>query len=168
MLRRRATCPQPACPPEQDERAAALLLGLWAAAARYGIARDQSGCTLTYRAPPWTSPALTVASERLDQSTTLDDGSSPRKSCQLGVAVESRYFGVESVVPWAEPGVCAVATQSFTEERYGPLGLGLMRGGHSAEEALRALVAGDDGEPLRQSMVDATGAIPVQDEMGLR
>lgn len=79
---------------------------------------------------------------------------------ELGVAVQSRYFGVGSVVPWAEPGVGAVATQSFTESRYGPLGLALMRGGHSAPDALRALVAGDDGEALRQvAMVDASGRV---------
>lgn len=79
---------------------------------------------------------------------------------ELGVAVQSRYFAVGSVVPWAEPGVGVVATQSFTEERYGPLGLALMRGGHAAPDALRALLAGDEGEPLRQvAMVDATGAV---------
>jgi uncharacterized Ntn-hydrolase superfamily protein len=79
---------------------------------------------------------------------------------ELGVAVQSRYFGVGSVVPWAEPGVGAVATQSFTDERYGPLGLALMRDGYSAPEALRALLAGDDDAPLRQvAMVDATGTV---------
>jgi uncharacterized Ntn-hydrolase superfamily protein len=79
---------------------------------------------------------------------------------ELGVAVQSRYFGVGSVVPWAEPGVGAVAKQSFTEVRYGPLGLALMRDGYSAPEALRALLAGDDDAPLRQvAMVDATGTV---------
>jgi uncharacterized Ntn-hydrolase superfamily protein len=79
---------------------------------------------------------------------------------ELGVAVQSRYFGAGSGVPWAEPGVGAVATQAFTEERYGPLGLALMRGGLSAPDALRALLAGDDGEPLRQvAMVDGAGVV---------
>lgn len=79
---------------------------------------------------------------------------------ELGVAVQSCYFGAGSGVPWAEPGVGAVATQAFTEERYGPLGLALMRGGLSAPDALRALLAGDDGEPLRQvAMVDGAGVV---------
>jgi uncharacterized Ntn-hydrolase superfamily protein len=79
---------------------------------------------------------------------------------ELGVAVQSRYFAVGSVVPWAEPGVGAVATQSFAEVRYGPLGLALMRGSHSASDALRALLAGDGEESLRQvAMVDAAGMV---------
>ncbi len=79
---------------------------------------------------------------------------------ELGVALQSRYFGAGSGVPWAEPGVGAVATQAFTEERYGPLGLALMRGGHSAPDALGALLAGDEGEPLRQvAMVDGAGMV---------
>jgi uncharacterized Ntn-hydrolase superfamily protein len=79
---------------------------------------------------------------------------------EMGVAVQSRYFAVGSVVPWAEAGVGAVATQAFTEQRYGPLGLELMRGGHSAPAPLRALLAGDDGEAIRQvAMVDSTGAV---------
>ena len=86
-------------------------------------------------------------------------GRDPRTR-ELGVAVQSRWLAVGSMVPWAEPGVGAVATQSFTEVRYGPLGLALMRGGHSAPEALRALLAGDDEEPLRQvAMVDAAGMV---------
>ena len=48
---------------------------------------------------------------------------------QLGVAVQSYWFSVGSIVPWAEPGVGAVATQSFVDPRYGPLGLKLMRHG---------------------------------------
>ena len=79
---------------------------------------------------------------------------------ELGVAVQTRYFAVGAVVPWAEAGVGAVATQSFAEPGYGPLGLALMRGGHSAPHALRALLAGDDDEQLRQvAMVDARGEV---------
>ncbi len=81
---------------------------------------------------------------------------------RLGVAVQTRYFGVGSVVPWAEPGVGAVATQSFTEPSYGPRGLELMRGGVSSLEALEALLAEDDGRDLRQvAMVDASGTVAV-------
>ena len=68
----------------------------------------------------------------------------------LGVAVQSHWFSVGSVVPWAESGVGAVATQSFAEPSYGPLGLGLMRAGKSAPEALKALLAADDGREVRQ------------------
>ena len=60
---------------------------------------------------------------------------------ELGVAVQSRWFGVGSSVPWVEPGVGAVATQSFTEVGHGPNGLRLMREGRTAAEAL-AEVAG--------------------------
>jgi uncharacterized Ntn-hydrolase superfamily protein len=72
---------------------------------------------------------------------------------ELGVAVQTRYFGAGSGMPWAEPGV-AVATQAFTEERYGPLGLALMRGGLSAPDALRALLAGDDGVSAQANMME--------------
>ncbi len=76
----------------------------------------------------------------------------------LGVAVQSHYFSVGSVVPWAEAGVGAVATQSFVEVSYGPRGLDLMRAGKAAPEALGALVAGDADAPRRQvAMIDARG-----------
>lgn len=80
----------------------------------------------------------------------------------LGVAVQSHWFSVGSVVPWAESGVGAVATQSFAEPSYGPLGLDLMRAGKSAPEALRALVAADENRDVRQvAMVDAQGRVAV-------
>ena len=76
----------------------------------------------------------------------------------LGVAVQSHWFSVGSAVPWAEPGVGAVATQSFTEPSYGPLGLALMKAGKSAPEALKALLAADGDREVRQvAMVDAQG-----------
>ena len=76
----------------------------------------------------------------------------------LGVAVQSHWFSVGSAGPWAEPGVGAVATQSFTEPSYGALGLGLMKGGKSAPEALKALLAADADREVRQvAMVDAQG-----------
>lgn len=77
---------------------------------------------------------------------------------ELGVAVQSHFFSTGSIVPWAQPGVGAVATQSMAEPSYGPLGLQLMAGGKSAVEALAALVAADDGAAVRQvAMVDAEG-----------
>ena len=76
----------------------------------------------------------------------------------LGVAVQSHYFSVGSVVPWAEAGVGAVATQSFVEVSYGPRGLDLMRDGTFAPDALRTLVAMDANAPRRQvAMIDAQG-----------
>ncbi len=77
---------------------------------------------------------------------------------ELGVAVQTAYFAVGTVVQWAEPGVGAVATQSFTEISYGPLGLDLMRGGKSAPDSLAGLLAADSNPAMRQvAMVDAGG-----------
>src|SRR5690606_6189536 len=79
---------------------------------------------------------------------------------QLGVAVQSHWFSVGQLVPWAEAGVGAVATQSFVEPAYGPLGLELMRTGRTAPEALKALVTTDDKESVRQvGMIDAKGNV---------
>ncbi|MBA3235448.1 MAG: DUF1028 domain-containing protein, partial [Chloroflexi bacterium] len=77
---------------------------------------------------------------------------------ELGVAVQTRWPFVGETVPWAEPGVGAVATQSFAEKRYGPLGLERMRAGASAPDALAALLAEDDDREVRQiGMVDGQG-----------
>ena len=81
---------------------------------------------------------------------------------QLGVAVQSHWFSVGSIVSWAEPGVGAVATQSFVDPAYGPLGLDLMRSGKTAERALTSLLAGDARPDVRQvAMVDADGHVAV-------
>jgi len=81
---------------------------------------------------------------------------------ELGVAVQSHWFSVGSSVPFAAAGVGAVATQSFVDSSYGPLGLELMRAGKSAEEALAALLAADPGREVRQvAMVDAKGRVAV-------
>jgi uncharacterized Ntn-hydrolase superfamily protein len=78
----------------------------------------------------------------------------------FGVAVQSHWFQVGPVVPWAEAGVGAVATQSFTRIDYGPLGLALMRSGKSASEALASLLATDPQKDVRQvAMVDRSGAV---------
>ena len=79
---------------------------------------------------------------------------------ELGVAVQSHWFSVGAVVPWAEAGVGAVATQSFIDPSYGALGLDLMRAGKSAPEALAALLAADAQRDVRQvGMVDARGRV---------
>jgi uncharacterized Ntn-hydrolase superfamily protein len=83
-----------------------------------------------------------------------------RNTGEFGAAVQSHWFSVGSIVPWAESGVGAIATQSFVEVSYGPLGLELMRAGKSAEEALSALVRADKNESVRQvAMVDAQGRV---------
>ncbi len=79
---------------------------------------------------------------------------------ELGTAVQSHWFSVGSIVIWAEPGVGAVATQSFVEPSYGPLGLQLMRTGKSAGQALKSLLASDEHADVRQvGMVDANGNV---------
>jgi uncharacterized Ntn-hydrolase superfamily protein len=79
---------------------------------------------------------------------------------ELGVAVQSHWFSVGTTVPWAEAGVGAIATQSFVDPSYGRLGLELMRLGRSAPDALKALLAGDEGRDVRQvAMIDAQGRV---------
>lgn len=79
---------------------------------------------------------------------------------QMGAAVQTCNLAVGTWVPWAAGGVGVVATQATAERRYGTSGLDLMRGGYSATEALRALLAADDDRELRQvSMIDSSGDI---------
>lgn len=79
---------------------------------------------------------------------------------EIGVAVQSHWFSVGAIVPWAEAGVGAVATQSFVDPAYGKLGLDLMRAGRSAPDALKALLAGDEGRDVRQvAMIDTSGRV---------
>lgn len=79
---------------------------------------------------------------------------------ELGVAVQSHYFQVGPVVPWAIAGVGAVATQSLVNVGFGPMGLELMRGGCTAEQALKSLLAGDTHPEVRQvALVDVQGGV---------
>src|SRR5687768_4086861 len=109
------------------------------------------------------------------QERARPDGPSPRplrpvhtysivardpRTGEMGVAVQSHWFSVGSAVAWAEAGVGAVATQSFIDPSYGRDGLDLMRGGASAGEALKTLLARDEGRDVRQvAMVDARGRV---------
>ena len=78
----------------------------------------------------------------------------------LGIAVQSKFFAVGSVVPWAEGGVGAIATQSWANTTYGPNGLKHLKSGLSAEQALERLVADDAGRAKRQvGIVDANGNV---------
>ncbi len=80
------------------------------------------------------------------------------EAAQWGVAVQSKFLAVGSVVPWAEPHTGAVATQAYANPRYGPEGLALLRAGRSAQEVVDALVEADEGRAERQvGVVDARG-----------
>ena len=77
---------------------------------------------------------------------------------EWGVAVQSKFLAVGSVVPWAEPEVGAIATQAYANPRYGPDGLALLRQGFSADEVVKRLTEADDGRDERQlGVVDAAG-----------
>jgi uncharacterized Ntn-hydrolase superfamily protein len=81
-----------------------------------------------------------------------------RATGDLGVAVQSRFLAVGSVVPWARAGVGAIATQSYANVRFGPDGLALLEGGDTAERTLAALVEADGMREERQAgIVDARG-----------
>jgi len=80
------------------------------------------------------------------------------KTGEMGVAVQSHWFSVGTVVAWAKSGVGAVATQSFVNPSYGPNGLQLMSEGLTAQEALEKLVKMDQGKAFRQvAFVDKNG-----------
>ena len=77
---------------------------------------------------------------------------------QWGVATQSKFLAVGSVVPWAAPHIGAIATQSYANPRYGPEGLELLREGFSAEEVVERLTAADGDRALRQlGIVDGEG-----------
>jgi uncharacterized Ntn-hydrolase superfamily protein len=117
---------------------------------------------------PWTtllplvllaaSPAATARPAPLAHTFSIV-ARDPRTG-ELGVAVQSHYFSVGPVVPWAEAGVGAVATQSLVLVDYGPDGLALMRSGLTARQALDSLLAADAHREGRQvAMVDAKGIV---------
>jgi uncharacterized Ntn-hydrolase superfamily protein len=82
------------------------------------------------------------------------------RSGEIGVGVQSHYFSVGSAVPWAQPGVGAVATQSILEISYGPMGLERLSAGQPAPAALAGLVEQDPGAALRQvAVIDAQGRV---------
>lgn len=108
---------------------------------------------------------LVISEESLNQSANTEDivatfsivAFDPNNG-DLGIAVESKFLAVGSVVPWAKAGVGAIATQSLANTSYGPDGLNLLAEGLSAEEALQKLISKDDKKDLRQvGIVDAKG-----------
>lgn len=79
---------------------------------------------------------------------------------QMGVAVQSHWFSVGSVVPWAEAGVGVIATQAIAEVSYGPLGLQYLNNGRHPKETLQLLLHDDDGRDVRQvAILDARGEV---------
>ena len=77
---------------------------------------------------------------------------------QWGVATQSKFLAVGSIVPWAEPGAGAVATQAYANPRYGPEGLALLRAGLAAGEVVERLTSADEGRDQRQlGVVDSRG-----------
>jgi uncharacterized Ntn-hydrolase superfamily protein len=83
-----------------------------------------------------------------------------RRTGELGVAVQSHWFGVGAIVPWVRAGVGAVATQAIAEPAYGPRALDRLAAGAGAEEALDELLGADDLARLRQvAVVDARGEV---------
>jgi uncharacterized Ntn-hydrolase superfamily protein len=114
-------------------------------------------CQGAHGAPPLDGPRERSASPRRPVHTYSIVARDPATG-DLGVAVQSHWFAVGTTVPWAEPGVGAVATQSFVEPSYGPRGLEQMRAGVAAGDALDALVAADAARDVRQvAFVDASG-----------
>jgi uncharacterized Ntn-hydrolase superfamily protein len=104
--------------------------------------------------------ALVLAAGSLRPVHTYSIVARDPASGEMGVAVQSHWFSVGPSVPFAEAGVGAVATQSFVDPAYGPLGLALMRAGKTAPEALASLLASDAGREVRQvGMVDARGNV---------
>jgi uncharacterized Ntn-hydrolase superfamily protein len=107
-----------------------------------------------------TSPVAAESNKLLRPVNTYSIVARDPATGEMGTAVQSHWFSVGSIVIWAEPGVGAVATQSFVEPSYGPLGLQLMRTGKTASQALTALLAADEHEDVRQvGMVDANGNV---------
>ena len=77
---------------------------------------------------------------------------------EMGVAVQSHWFSVGSIVAWGEAGVGVIATQSFVNPSFGPHGLDLLKQGKTAQEVVDILIASDEGRDVRQlAIVDSKG-----------
>lgn len=115
---------------------------------------------LSFVAIAASAPSTALAESRGPLVHTYSIVARDPKTGELGVAVQSHWFSVGTVVPWAEAGVGAVATQSFVDPSYGKLGLDLMRAGRTAPEALKGLIAADANAAVRQvAMIDAQGRV---------
>jgi len=127
-----------------------------------GCLTDELPCTEADQRMDWivTPGGLLFTGRPSKRAHTFSIVARDPESGEMGVAVQSHWFSVGSLVAWAEAGVGAVATQALAEVTYGPLGLAFMRAGKPAPEALAALLAADEGRELRQvAMVDAQGQV---------
>jgi uncharacterized Ntn-hydrolase superfamily protein len=107
------------------------------------------GCAGSPDAPAEFPPVATFSIVARDPATK-----------ELGVAVQSKFLAVGAVVPWAQAGAGAIATQAWANTGYGPRGLALLRDGAAPEAVVKALTGPDDGRALRQvGMVDAEGRV---------
>jgi uncharacterized Ntn-hydrolase superfamily protein len=123
---------------------------------------DSSGSTGHFRRTRGQSPhVLTTAPQAVSRAKPISTYSIVALDLdakQWGVAVQSKFLAVGSVVPWAEPEVGAIATQAYANPRYGPNGLELLREGLSAQEVVDKLTSEDEGRDHRQvGIVDAKG-----------
>jgi uncharacterized Ntn-hydrolase superfamily protein len=124
------------------------------------MSRPASGILAALLLAPWTPPAAAAPPVPFRPVHTYSIVARDAATGEIGVAVQSHWFSVGSSVPWAEAGVGAVATQSFVDPSYGPLGLALMRAGRSAPDALKGLLLADEGRDVRQvAMIDAAGRV---------
>lgn len=104
------------------------------------------------------SPLGTISGSSVRPTNTYSIVARDPITGDLGVAVQSHWFSVGSIVTWAEPGVGAIATQAFSEPSYGPKGLALMRDGLPPAEAIAQLTAADPQQATRQlGFVDGLG-----------
>jgi len=127
-----------------------------------GGLRDRGPSHVTAPGPPDPRCLARQALLRPRRAGTYSIIAIDEEAQQMGVAVQSHWFCVGSIVCWAEAGVGVVATQSVAEPSYGPLGLALMRGGKRADEALRALLSVDPLANVRQvAMLDIGGRVAV-------
>ena len=105
-------------------------------------------------------PAVASENPRTSPVATFSIVGYDPEAGALGVAVQSKFFAVGSVVPWAEAGVGAIATQSWANTTYGPNGLKRLKSGLSAAQTLERLIADDPGRATRQvGIVDANGTV---------
>ncbi len=123
------------------------------------IALIVSGCATDPRLSASRSSGATAEShEDLPPVATFSVVGFDPETGDLGVAVQSKFFGVGSVVPWAKAEVGAIATQSYANVAYGPDGLVLLESGKSAKETLKLLTDADERRDTRQAgVVDANG-----------
>ena len=96
---------------------------------------------------------LSLANGKIRPISTYSIVAYDRETGQLGVAVQSHWFSVGPIVPWVESGIGAIATQSFVEVSYGPLGLALLKAGKSPEDVIKAYTKAMDMYPNNAEMI---------------